>query len=93
MVLDASVRDVHERIGDADVVVSGVGQARLFGAEHLKSGAVVIDFGFNRNEDGKIIGDFDPAGADEKNIHYTRTPGGTGPLLVAKLYENFYKLS
>jgi methylenetetrahydrofolate dehydrogenase (NADP+)/methenyltetrahydrofolate cyclohydrolase len=40
-----------------------------------------------------IFGDFDPAGSEEKNISYTPTPGGTGPILVAKLFENFYVLN
>jgi methylenetetrahydrofolate dehydrogenase (NADP+)/methenyltetrahydrofolate cyclohydrolase len=93
VVLDASVRDIHDKLGDADIVIAGAGHASLFGARHLKEGAIVIDFGFNRSADGKNIGDFDPSGADEKNIHYTKTPGGTGPILVAKLFENFYKLN
>lgn len=93
VVLDAAVRDVHGKLGDADIVVSGAGHAGLFSAQHLKPGAIVIDFGFNRDAAGKIVGDFDPSGADEKDIRYTRTPGGTGPLLVAKLYDNFYSLA
>lgn len=92
VVLDASVKDLHSKLADADIVVSGAGHAGLFRAEDLKEGAVVIDFGFN-SSDGKISGDFDPLGAEQKNIHYTRTPGGTGPILVAKLFENFYKLN
>ena len=93
VVLDASVGNVHDKLGDADIVISGAGHANLFNASHLKDGTAVIDFGFNHGADGKIVGDFDPAGAEEKNIHYTRTPGGTGPVLVAELYENFYKLN
>lgn len=93
VVLDASVKNIHDKLGDADIVIAGAGHAGLFNASHLKEGAIVIDFGFNHAADGHVIGDFDPAGADEKNIHYTKTPGGTGPVLVAKLYENFYKLS
>ena len=93
VVLDASVKNIHDKLGDADIVIAGAGHAGLFGAQHLKDGAIVIDFGFNHAADGKNVGDFDPAGADEKNIHYTKTPGGTGPVLVAKLFENFYKLN
>ena len=93
VVLDASVKNIHDKLGDADIVIAGAGHARLFDAGHLKEGAVVIDFGFNRDADGKSIGDFDPAGADEKNIRYTKTPGGTGPVLVAKLFENFCTLN
>jgi methylenetetrahydrofolate dehydrogenase (NADP+)/methenyltetrahydrofolate cyclohydrolase len=98
VVLDVSVKNVHDKLGDADIVIAGAGHAGLFNARHVKAGAVVIDFGFNRSAEGKIIGDFDPAGVDgvtaeEKNIHYTKTPGGTGPILVAKLFENFYTLN
>ena len=92
VMLDATVRDVHAKLGDADIVVSGAGHAGLFGAAHLKEGAVVIDFGFSRDSAGAIAGDFDHARADEKGIHYTKTPGGTGPVLVAELYANFYTL-
>ena len=93
VVLDASVKNIHDKLGDADIVIAGAGHANLFGTHHLKDGAIVIDFGFNRTADGKSVGDFDPVGADGKNIHYTKTPGGTGPILVAKLFENFYKLN
>ena len=93
VVLDASVKNIHDKLGDADIVIAGAGHAGLFGASHLKEGAIVIDFGFNRFAEGKTVGDFDPSGAEEKNIRYTKTPGGTGPVLVAKLYENFYKLN
>jgi methylenetetrahydrofolate dehydrogenase (NADP+)/methenyltetrahydrofolate cyclohydrolase len=100
VVLDASVKNIRAKLGDADIVVSGAGHGGLFSAAHLKPGAVVIDFGFNRSTaagaEGKIIGDFNSASApsaEEKNIDYTKTPGGTGPILVAKLFENFYALN
>ncbi len=93
VVLDASVKNIHDKLGDADIVSAGAGHANLFGARHLKEGATVIDFGFNRSAEGKSIGDFDPAGADTKNLRYTKTPGGTGPILVAKLFENFHTLN
>jgi methylenetetrahydrofolate dehydrogenase (NADP+)/methenyltetrahydrofolate cyclohydrolase len=92
VVLDASVKQLEAKLGDADIVISGAGHADLFSAADLKEGAVVIDFGFNA-KNGKIAGDFDPTGAEAKNIHYTKTPGGTGPILVAKLFENFYELN
>lgn len=91
-ILDSSVKDVKGKLSDADVVVCGAGQADLFSGFDLKEGALVIDFGFNK-KDGKIVGDFNPEGAGEKNITYTKTPGGTGPILVAELYENFWKLN
>lgn len=93
VVLDSKVKDLHARLREADIVISGAGHPALFGAQHLKNGAVVIDFGFSRGADGRLSGDFDPASADEHNIHYTKTPGGTGPVLVAKLFENFYVMN
>lgn len=93
IVLDDAIKDLHARLRDADIVISGAGHPALFGAEHLKEGAAVIDFGFSHGADGKLAGDFNPAGADARNIHYTKTPGGTGPILVAKLFENFYVLN
>lgn len=93
VVLDAGVKNIHDKLGDADIVIAGAGHANLFGAQHLKPGALVIDFGFNHSPDGHVVGDFDPAGAEEKNIHYTRTPGGTGPVLVTELFKNFYTLN
>lgn len=92
VVLDATIKDVHEKLADADIVIAGAGQANLFSAKHLHDGAVVIDFGFSRL-DGEISGDFDSRGAEEKNVHYTKVPGGMGPILVAKLFENFYLLN
>ncbi len=92
VVLDAAVKNVAAKLGDADIVITGTGQAHLFGAKQLKEGAIVIDFGFNQLA-GKIVGDFDPAEAEQNSIHYTKTPGGTGPILVAELFENFYKLN
>ena len=99
-ILDSSIKDVRKKISDADVVVCGTSQAGLFSASDLREGALVIDFGFSK-KDEKITGDFNPSassgqvhdGAEEKNIAYTKTPGGTGPILVAELYENFFKLN
>jgi methylenetetrahydrofolate dehydrogenase (NADP+)/methenyltetrahydrofolate cyclohydrolase len=78
---------------NADLVISGVGKAGIIKPEMLKAGAGVIDFGY---DGGK--GDFDPSGLEIRNSKleisfYTPTPGGTGPILVAKVFENFYKLN
>ena len=99
-IYDSSVKNFHPNLKEADVVISGAGHPNLLSAKDLKEGALVIDFGYAQM-DGKISGDFDPSassgqvhdGADEKNIAYTKTPGGTGPVLVSKLYENFWKLN
>ena len=64
----------------------------------LKDGVGIIDFGYSMNENGKLGGDFDISEIENcklkiENFWYTPTPGGTGPVLVAKVFENFYKLN
>jgi methylenetetrahydrofolate dehydrogenase (NADP+)/methenyltetrahydrofolate cyclohydrolase len=77
---------------DADLVVLGAGIAGLVKPEMLKPGAGVIDFGYDGGR-----GDFDPSQTPDARHQapgwYTPTPGGTGPILVAKLFENFFKLN
>lgn len=95
VVFDITTSDIRTKLGDADVIITGTGRANLFSAADLKGGTIVIDFGFSR-VDGKITGDFDAsnsAHADPKKTFYTPTPGGTGPVLVAKLFENFFILN
>ncbi|HUX36204.1 MAG TPA: bifunctional 5,10-methylenetetrahydrofolate dehydrogenase/5,10-methenyltetrahydrofolate cyclohydrolase [Candidatus Paceibacterota bacterium] len=95
-------------IKNADIVISGVGKAGLIDAKMLKDGASVIDFGYsitqidaddtqiNADKKTVISGDFDAeqlAISHKQLAFYTPTPGGTGPILVAKLFENFYNLN
>ena len=87
----------------ADLVITGVGRAGLIKPDMLKSGSAVIDFGYDRDESAAttdkepaLRGDFDREGLasdDSRIAFYTPTPGGTGPILVAKLFENFYRLN
>lgn len=88
--------DDFSPLNTADLIVSGAGQPNLFSAKQFKNGIVVIDFGVNFS-DGKLTGDFNPEPLEILNskpeIKYTPTPGGTGPVLVAKLFENFYLLN
>ncbi|MDE2096088.1 MAG: bifunctional 5,10-methylenetetrahydrofolate dehydrogenase/5,10-methenyltetrahydrofolate cyclohydrolase [Patescibacteria group bacterium] len=77
----------------ADLIISGVGSPGIIDGRKVKSGAVVLDFGYGQS-DGKILGDFlPPAEGDNPAGFYTPTPGGTGPVLVAKLIENFFILN
>ncbi len=81
----------------ADLVILGTGHPHLITPEMLKDGALVIDFGYGKI-DGKICGDFDISSPETKNskletITYTPVPGGAGPILIAKLFENFYTLA
>lgn len=84
--------DFQKNLNQHDLIISGVGKRKLFNSKNLKEKAIVIDFGYDFFEN-KIYGDFDNEGIDENNILYTPTPGGTGPILVAKLFENFIKLN
>lgn len=85
------------RLKDCDLVITGAGKAGLIQPEALKPNAGVIDFGFS-SVDGKIHGDFDAEklkteGLEFKISFYTPTPGGTGPILVAEIFKNFYRLN
>lgn len=84
-----SKSDINE-IQNFDLIITGVGKGGLIKAEILKDGAGIIDFGYDFI-DGKIKGDFL---ADESfSGWFTPTPGGTGPILVAEIFKNFYKLN
>ncbi len=83
------------RLKDCDLVIIGVGKAGLVKPEMLQSGAGVIDFGFDV-VDGKIAGGLDASRStihDSRLTFYTPTPGGTGPILVAEIFKNFYRLN
>ncbi|MFA5052674.1 MAG: bifunctional 5,10-methylenetetrahydrofolate dehydrogenase/5,10-methenyltetrahydrofolate cyclohydrolase [Parcubacteria group bacterium] len=77
-------------VAKADVIISGTGVPGLISPHMVRDGAIVIDFGYGM-KDGKVGGDFDPQISD-KNIFYTPTPGGTGPILVAELFLNIVLL-
>ena len=76
----------------ADLIVSGAGQPGLIKGGAVKKDSILIDFGTGFL-DGKSKGDFDFESCAKKALVITPTPGGTGPILVAKLFENFYKLT
>ncbi|MEI2666560.1 bifunctional methylenetetrahydrofolate dehydrogenase/methenyltetrahydrofolate cyclohydrolase FolD [Rossellomorea sp. LJF3] len=75
----------------ADIIVSAVGKANLIGARDIKPGAVIIDVGMNRNEDGKLCGDVNFAEVKEKAGKITPVPGGVGPMTITMLLYNTVK--
>lgn len=72
----------------ADVVVAAVGRRNVLTADMVKPGAVVIDVGMNRNDEGKLCGDVDFAGVSEVASHITPVPGGVGPMTITMLLVN-----
>ena len=74
----------------ADILVAAVGKAGFITPDMVKDGAVVIDVGINRNAEGKVCGDVDPAVA-EKASFMTPVPGGAGPMTITMLMKNTLK--
>ena len=81
-------RDLAAHVGRADIVVVGVGIPGLVKGEWIKPGAVVIDVGINRLDDGRLVGDVEFDTAAERAGWITPVPGGVGPMTVASLMEN-----
>ena len=79
---------LEARVRDADILVVAVGRPGVVPGEWVKSGAVVIDVGINRLDDGRLIGDVGYAAAAEHASWITPVPGGVGPMTVATLMQN-----
>ena len=82
-------RDVLQaRVGDADILVVAAGKPGLIPGEWVKPGAVVIDVGINRLDDGRLVGDVGFDAAAQRASWITPVPGGVGPMTVATLMQN-----
>ena len=81
-------RDLEKYVRDADVLCVAVGKPGLVQGEWIKQGAVVIDVGITRLDDGRLVGDVDFATAQERARLITPVPGGVGPMTVASLLSN-----
>ena len=75
----------------ADILVAAIGKAEFVKADMVKEGAVVIDVGINRNEEGKLKGDVDFENVSKKVSYITPVPGGVGPMTIAMLMNNVVK--
>ena len=84
-------RDLEQKIAGADVLVAAVGIANFVKGEWIKPGALVIDVGINRLDDGSLCGDVDYASASARASWITPVPGGVGPMTVATLLENTFQ--
>ena len=92
---DATVTICHSRTPDlkaqtlqADVIVAAVGKRKVLTADMVKPGAVVLDVGMNRDEDGKLCGDVDFDGVRQVASWITPVPGGVGPMTITMLMVN-----
>jgi len=84
----SATSDIGHHTRQADVVVAAVGRRNVLTADMVKEGAIVIDVGMNRNEQGKLCGDVDYAGVAQRAGHITPVPGGVGPMTRAMLLVN-----
>lgn len=81
-------KDLADHVRRADIVIAGVGIANFVKGDWIKPGAIVIDVGINRLDNGKIVGDVEFSEAVERAGFITPVPGGVGPMTVATLLEN-----
>ncbi|MBP3388551.1 MAG: bifunctional methylenetetrahydrofolate dehydrogenase/methenyltetrahydrofolate cyclohydrolase FolD [Clostridia bacterium] len=80
--------DLAEQCRQADILVAAVGKVKLITADMIKSGAVIIDVGMNRDENGKLCGDVDFDSVEPVAGYITPVPGGVGPMTIAMLMQN-----
>ncbi len=81
-------QDLASVTREADILVAAVGRANFVTADMVKEGAVVIDVGINRLDNGKLCGDVDFAAVEPKASWITPVPGGAGPMTIAMLMKN-----
>lgn len=84
----SKTKDLAYYTKQADVIVAAVGKRNTITSDHIKEGAVIIDVGMNRNDEGKLCGDVDYEGVLEKASYVTPVPGGVGPMTITMLMKN-----
>jgi methylenetetrahydrofolate dehydrogenase (NADP+)/methenyltetrahydrofolate cyclohydrolase len=84
-------KDLSFYTKSADIVIVGVGKPNLIKADMVKEGAIVIDIGINRLEDGSLVGDVEFDEVSKKCSYITPVPGGVGPMTIAMLLSNTLK--
>lgn len=80
--------DLAKYTMDADILVAAVGKSKLIGGDMVKDGAVIIDVGMNRDENGKLSGDVNFEECEKKASYITPVPGGVGPMTITMLLIN-----
>jgi methylenetetrahydrofolate dehydrogenase (NADP+)/methenyltetrahydrofolate cyclohydrolase len=87
-VCHSATADIGHHTRQADVIVAAVGKRKVLTADMVKPGAIVIDVGMNRNDEGKLCGDVDFAGVKDVASFITPVPGGVGPMTITMLLVN-----
>ena len=90
-VCHSRTKDIKNITKNADILISAVGKLNMVTEDMVKDGAVVIDVGMNRKENGKLAGDVDFENVKEKTSYITPVPGGVGPMTIAMLMNNVIK--
>ncbi len=84
----SKTQNLSEVTSSADILVAAIGKAKFVTADMVKEGAVVIDVGMNRDENGKLCGDVDLENVKDKCSFITPVPGGVGPMTISMLMKN-----
>ncbi|MBW9258979.1 MAG: bifunctional methylenetetrahydrofolate dehydrogenase/methenyltetrahydrofolate cyclohydrolase FolD [Candidatus Thiodiazotropha sp. (ex. Lucinisca nassula)] len=87
-VCHSRTKDLAEKARNADILVAAVGRPEFVPGDWVKEGAIVIDVGINRTDEGKLVGDVAFEAARERASWITPVPGGVGPMTIATLLEN-----
>jgi methylenetetrahydrofolate dehydrogenase (NADP+) / methenyltetrahydrofolate cyclohydrolase len=87
-ICNSKTQNLAEHTQRADIVVVAIGKPNFLNAEMIKQGAVLIDVGINRLENGKLVGDVDFQNIQSKASYATPVPGGVGPMTIAMLLAN-----
>jgi methylenetetrahydrofolate dehydrogenase (NADP+)/methenyltetrahydrofolate cyclohydrolase len=90
-VCHSKTKDLEKHTKRADIIIAAIGKAKFVTKDMVKEGAVVIDVGINRTEEGKIIGDVDFENVEKVASYITPVPGGVGPMTIAMLMNNVIK--
>ena len=90
-VCHSKTKDIKEIASKADVLIAALGKPKFVTSDMVKQGAVVIDVGINRTEEGKLVGDVDFEAVEPLSSYITPVPGGVGPMTIAILMANVVK--
>ena len=88
----SKTQNLQDLVKDKDIIVTATGYPKLFNSQNVKDGAILIDVGINKLENGKLVGDLDFESFKNKDCYITPVPGGVGPMTIASLMENVVKL-